>query len=599
MPTIEIQTKITLLGPFLTKSTKSGGFGIDAPVARDSQGRMYVPGAQVRGRLREAWDGLAHAGLLADSDIVAYLGPNRDDNNWRRRPALLRFSDFVHVPSATAAKMRLSQRIKIDPNRGSVEKGALQILESPFENNERCVFEGTIRFEVQANNAGVREIERRIEKALQWIDSFGALKTSGFGRVDRVACTSRVAHTAKAPELRGDRISFALRPRQPFCIAGHRPAGNIFESETAIPGAAIRGCIAAALNKAAGKPVSAEVIASTDPARPELCRHFPLLRVTHLLPSRRGGAVRPSPLPRSFVASSVNLTDFALRADLPMIDGKAARFSGDWKKKDWDHLPETFHTVPVPKELRVRTAIDTTNRRAEESMLFAYEMCVPDKKEKELDWLGTFDLSAIPSDDRAKVAEQLSGLLANGLDGLGKTKASASVVPLDHGPSVASSLDPIGPDRDLWVVTLVTPALLCDPRDLLDTAVPAADLQRSAYAATFAQTSGGDLELVRYFHDQRLAGGEFLYQAFQQGRPYWPWLLTLPGSVFVLRGRGPRAANQIKDWFDSGLPIPAKLRDLYGLPEDEREQWRGCPFVRQNGFGEIAVNLDTTELEAR
>jgi hypothetical protein len=93
--------------------------------------------------------------------------------------------------------------------------------------------------------------------------------------------------------------------------------------------------------------------------------------------------------------------------------------------------------------------------------------------------------------------------------------------------------------------------------------------------------------LKRYFASQSLAGGYYLHRRFRSQEKYSPWLLTDPGSVFLLKIVQPNDAKQvslvqelIERWYFSGLP-----------PYDSSLEWRNCPYVRENGYGEIAVNL--------
>ncbi|MFQ5741493.1 MAG: hypothetical protein ACE5JX_21050, partial [Acidobacteriota bacterium] len=67
--------------------------------------------------------------------------------------------------------------------------------------------------------------------------------------------------------------------------------------------------------------------------------------------------------------------------------------------------------------------------------------------------------------------------------------------------------------------------------------------------------------------------------------PYAPYLLTTSGSVFVLRETKEVVRSELEKWLRGGLPLPGWAVKRYG------DSWRTCPFVRENGFGEIALNL--------
>jgi hypothetical protein len=133
--------------------------------------------------------------------------------------------------------------------------------------------------------------------------------------------------------------------------------------------------------------------------------------------------------------------------------------------------------------------------------------------------------------------------------------------------------------------------LLCDPQQEL----------HQAYGETWQQLSNNSLEMVRFFATQTLAGGHYLWKRFQDRRttsgepqPYQPYLLTNAGSVFVLKpvaNREQTAQEHIKQWFNTGLPIADNLLERYALSAEVQNQWQQCPYISQNGYGEVAVNL--------
>jgi hypothetical protein len=59
----------------------------------------------------------------------------------------------------------------------------------------------------------------------------------------------------------------------------------------------------------------------------------------------------------------------------------------------------------------------------------------------------------------------------------------------------------------------------------------------------------------------------------------------MPGSVFVLKLAGDRtmAEERLCEWLYHGLP---QLADAPG-----GEDWQETPYIRNNGYGEIAINL--------
>jgi hypothetical protein len=149
------------------------------------------------------------------------------------------------------------------------------------------------------------------------------------------------------------------------------------------------------------------------------------------------------------------------------------------------------------------------------------------------------------------------------------------------------------PHDGLWIVTLQTPALLCDP-DQLDETSGQKEL-RGVYEESWKQLSDNSLKLERYFVRQRLSGGTYLHGRFGQTKDlYRPYLLTEEGSVFVLKaveGCEAQAEQQIRKWLACGLPLPAWAVDRYARNAQAKDRWRYCPFLPENGYGEIAINL--------
>jgi hypothetical protein len=105
------------------------------------------------------------------------------------------------------------------------------------------------------------------------------------------------------------------------------------------------------------------------------------------------------------------------------------------------------------------------------------------------------------------------------------------------------------------------------------------------------------LELVDYFAHQNFQGG-YLYHRYlgageskQKPKHYYPYYLTGAGSVFLLKVKDENAAREIvQRWENLGLDLPAWAIQEYG--QYDRELWQNCPFVPENGYGEVVVNLD-------
>lgn len=582
MPDFALQIDLILQGPVLTHSTAVGASGISSPFARNSNNDHYLPGTLIKGRLRQAWMELhSAAGAAFQIDTVGLLGESSDHLNSASYDPIRGALYFDDLTNKSDHSDDVRYRIGIDAERGAVKKGFYQVLDAPYQVGESVTFSGAIRF--SATDASIaNNIKRDIEIGLRWITSLGAERSVGFGRLLNVTVSApqQATTTTKAVNATGASVlSLKLSPNAPFCLARRRVDPNLFESDSIISGAAIKGSLASSWRALLGKSPNGAIDTTTDPARAELCRNFEKVRFTHAFPTEKGQAERPVMAPLSLVkVNKDQLFDVAL-AESPILVGKpldAPAFAVDWKSNS--EVQQLFGWAEPDRELRVRTAIDSNRRKAKDEQLFAYEKVVPQK----VDWFCQIDLGAVPQSDKLKVEAQLLDLLANGLRAIGKTKVGVAVeaqlmaIPAKH---VSQNVARDG----VWVITLQTPALLCDQDVILKSGL------LTAYQEALSKLSDNALELKHFFAQQSLAGGRYLWNRFQPGKDYSPWLLTNAGSVFVLTaatGQDTKAQSFIDQWLAHSLPLPEWAANRYG------NHWTTCPFLPAGGYGEIAVNLD-------
>jgi len=291
--------------------------------------------------------------------------------------------------------------------------------------------------------------------------------------------------------------------------------------------------------------------------------------------------------------------------------GRLWNNSPDWKDGFRAEVLSRFGWAAPKRELRVRTAIDARVRRAAEAELFAYEMILPrDEDGARLEWYGYVDFSALKGDgkEQEEAIADLSDLMRRfGLVLLGKTKACADVLirRMDTVlPAVEGSMRPL-PFRDgkpCWVLTSQSDAVLVDLDALGPTAT--AKSPHDAYDQVWQQISDKKLRLIDYFAQQKLAGGgylchRFLKQSKGADKGYHPVPLTEAGSVFVLAPVDAAsladAQKMIEGFAAKGLPLPAWAQQGYAPrnkdTSSEAELWPTLPYLRQNGCGEVAVNL--------
>ena len=602
MKKVELKIKLTFKAPVLTRAAAIGAYGVDSPMARNANGDYCLPRTLVKDCLRDALCELRDADTAFAAKIDEWFG---DKSEQAPRPAsginaggtvepfraLWQWSDFIHPQRKEADGKTF--RICIDRDRGAVDEGAYQVIETPFAAGERVTFEGVIDFYAEQTEA--EKICRVVRFGFNWLMSAGALKNIGFGElleanVEMLSDEISDVVTSLTPFV-GESFDLIVKPEAPFCLARRRTNPNLFESSSVIPGGALKGSLATTwlklITERNANYITEDI--TKDSTRRNLAKNFHLVRFTHAFPSQVGTRKRTVVAPYSLVKSGGTLYDVAL-CERPGLVGQkpaAPSFQIDWKPHEHDDVNKLFGRVEPPGELQVRTSIE--RKRAKEAELFAYEKIVPDGFE----WYARVDLSRITNDaERAAVEIELRDLLVRELRDLGKTKANAAIEA--QPPLTIPSVKKSKPKArgGIWALTLQTPAVLCDPRELNE-ASGEPEL-RAAYQQTWSDISNGALELVRYFAAQSLAGGKYLHDRFQASKPYNPFLLTDAGSVFVLKPtRGEDvAAPLVADWLLQGLPLPRWAIELYTRGDHDGAHWSNNPFIPENGYGEIAVNLE-------
>jgi hypothetical protein len=592
---VEIDITITLKAPFITRSSSPGPYGIDAVNARNSDGRLCIPGTHIVGKLREAWEELGSSLQdEADADIVPsgdtlnlLLGEQLSDGDFSPRAKQLYFSDFVCREAASDGSRN---RIQIEDDRKAARKGSLLNIECPFPSGRTVSFHGVLSFESHdAEHA--KCVHRKVKCGLQWISQIGGYRSVGFGQVTDI-------HVSKPKMLKlggstrqwrdAEGLDIIIEPSAPFCIAGRPAAGNIFESIEDIPGGVIRGSLARKINHLLKRPSGSEIKTEQGQTKlVNLCSNFHRIRITHGFPSARC-FVRPVRPPLSLVKAG-GLYDVALMKNPCLINNRSPEFQVDWK--DDSDAKTLFGWPRLKRELRVRTAIDSVRLRSADNQLFAYEMIVPDER----CWLARVRLDkSIDSNVRDAVVNELAMLLENGLLGIGKNKTPAKISVNPSG-TITDEHDICAVDKflcedSLLAISLQTPALLVSPRCLMES-VSKQDLFKG-YQMAWAEICPA-LTMVRFFARQSLSGGLYQYGRFRKksDAPYQPWVLTDAGSVFLFTASDQNEAkNKVISWLKYGLEVPGSTLRAYDLTLSD-DLWKYCPFIPQNGFGEIAVNL--------
>jgi hypothetical protein len=598
MKRITVPITLKVQGPILTKSSSIGALGLDAVMARrafdnpetgETEERYYLPGRLVKGLLREAWQELSTADASFGERISEWLGDesvtDSDDAPARGRLAFDDFADRRTVPGAKDTRFR----IEVDEIRGAAAGQQMQMMESPYAPGQVVDFEGRARFLIadEEDASGLREA---LQRGLLWIEAAGGTRTSGFGQLLDVTFGKEEARLlGSGASMGGPAWDLRLSFREPVVFSKRRVSDNLFESGEVIPGGALKGAVAE--------------MASREPETfRELLRELHAVRFTHAFPAAKG-APRPRHWPLSLMSFGEGGIVDAIRRRQPFARAiqsedpeakpqwRAGAFDIDWKEKERDKVrgdygwPKRIPDEGAPKlkwELRVRTGIDSARRKAADERLFAWKMLLP----YGFEWIARVETSQISEAARS----QLEALLRFGLEPLGKTKALAESTPTAAQPAPT----PAAP----YVVTLQTPTLLIDPSRRLapngGTGSASEDDLEREFQDVWRELSNGSLRLSNYFQRCSLAGGQYFQRRFLRANArYKPYLLSSEGSTFLLEptpGKEKEANARLDEWLRMGLPLSASVRRFYDIPDDLADQWKHCPYLPENGYGEIAVN---------
>jgi hypothetical protein len=569
MKRITWDVTLELEGPIASASTAIGRFGIDLSLAKTNnyagsgERRIYLPGTQIKGLLREAWEELEFKGV---TDWLGQGSPGLSGAEPNR--GRLNFSDFLDLTTDPDIAHPIRYRTKIDPYRGSVEEGALLLIESPYDSGQTFFFCGSISTLLKDDESEA-DIERRLRAALNWIPAVGAERTVGFGTLKLATVSERRVISHSSGQVSNERTKITLQLDRPFCFGNRRVHHNVFDSEPFIPGGAI-------------KAVIAEQAAHSGRRFQELLNHLDKVVISYLFPKTSKG--RQSVWPLSLVRRGGEVFDACLLKNAPAGWSADLRFQVDWKPSEQE-VPG-YPTIDPDREVRVRTAIDGEKRKAKDEQLFGYRAIAPDIA---TEWEGYLDLTKVPKGARDAVQQQMTSLLEFGLMNLGKTKACTRKMSF----SAANILSPqFGAEV---AITLQTSALLVAP-DKKQPNESALEFCFRLYQKAWNDISAETLTLSHFYQASDLWGEEYVHRRFQKAIPngdgrYRPYWLTRAGSVFVFKVN-PGGADRIAEWQRTHLPLPKAVKSFYQLPA--KDAWKFCPCLPENGYGEIHVNLHET-----
>ena len=157
-------------------------------------------------------------------------------------------------------------------------------------------------------------------------------------------------------------------------------------------------------------------------------------------------------------------------------------------------------------------------------------------------------------------------------------------------PAQPSNIDEILVDN-FAIITLQTDALMFNA---YDSNLEDFENIRGLYEDYWDVVTEKSCKMKHFFARQKMLGRYYGKRyPFHADGNYYPYILTSAGSVFVLEAvNETKAPNVLSELQEKGLPLPVSIRrKLTKNKAPEERFWQACPFVPENGFGEIVINL--------
>lgn len=548
-----VEITVVLRSPFLFEGIDVSAHAFDSSPLRDEHDRLVLPGDHLRGHLRHAL-AAAHGGEKADM-VETLFGKASDERaadgrqDKPERGALI-IGDLVSEHPREAS---IYHRVQISEATGAAATGMLQLIELAAPMGEEVTFKGRIVVRPQASLPA--DIGKALLDALKQIPAMGANKSAGFGEVVHERCAIKPdPHRPAAVPIQADKpLVVTVTFDRPILFDSVRDATNIIMSRSVIPGAALKGTLAAALADA-GTPVEGDDA-------------FTAIRISHAWPMAEG-ALADRAVPDSLCVVKVGKGP-AIKAGSAIKPGSVedlARhgypaFAGDWKDPTWNLARKALGRPwsGLKRFARGRVGIGADGL-ADEGKLFVVETVgVRDRQ-----WRFTIDVNGAGPDLVRRVVAQLQ----SGLDGMGRTGARMILHKVEEAPAIPK------PDGDV-VLLLETPAVLTDP-----TCAEHAAEQYARYVETHL---GGTLK--QHFARRSLAGEYygFRFRGYGAGR-YQPFEVTEPGAVFEIAGSD---RHKLERALRFGLEPVRFTGDRLATMG-----WEDCPFTAGNGYGEVSLCPD-------
>ena len=573
MKRVDISITLPVRVPVLCAGLGQPAFGVDAGFIRNEQGRPIIPRDHLKGLLRDALETLAAKSAvgLTQELIDDWLGQPTDGKGEPRSGRVI-LDDLEWGGNGGDASAPHYPRVSINEETGAAGEGMLAFFEQIALPGQELAFTGRLVAFIEDGEETL--LRDALQKALKLIPAVGAMKSAGFGEVVRENVQVEVKSKQSCPQSdhslpEGDSLTFDITFDRPVLFDAVHKAENLFVGSPVIPGSVIKGALAWLLQKAGENPAENEALSG--------------MLVSHAFPLNADGErelEQPAPL---CMASYRAGEDYTFRCHLGIPDddlllgGQPPFYRPDWKSKAFAQAREKLgyppHETLRPLQ-RTRVAIEYDEGTARDEALFT-EVALSERinggDEKRL-WRFTVHRNGADAEE----FRRLAGIIRNGLWNMGRTNAAMQVE--DVAASAAGFACPsFDGEKDTIALMLLTPAVMTDAHALGQSGQWEREA-REAYQEYWQGVLGGGVELVDFMAAQRWAGH---YQGvrFRPYSPnYYPFMLTEPGSVFLLKGKD--LAARLQEALPTGHLPHAPLNG-------KAPGWRISPFVPENGYGRV------------
>lgn len=596
----DLAVTLQIKAPVLTAGRGNEPMVIDRVFYRDCNGNIVLPSSHIKGKLKESINDLKSFPTFSDISIDKWFGLDSSDS-FEASNAGLRFSDFILNTEMTKPPS-ISIKVAINLKTGTAKHHALQMNEQLFAPCSTSAWIGHVYFWA-ADQSEADNIANIINLGFKWITSFGSMKGIGFGQLKKVETNLQICEDSGniSCSIKEKFYNLQIEMQDDLFIGGIVNSSNYRESEKNIPGTVLKGSLAQSLNYLCGNNKNIPIDEKNDKVEqnyPLLAKFFSQITFSHAFPCPPDQSYRATVIPFSTIEySEGKYKDIALISKNQELDHgvQAPKFQIDWK--DDIAIRRHYGWQECITTNKTRTRIDKKSRTAQESQLYTFQYVSPfskldpdsDTPRQKVKWIANLIL---PSSNTEKIAAELFDVMDKAWKFLGK-RSSRFTFSINSGK--APNAMPQKKDAFInnnAIITLQSDALLFsafDQDDLNDLF--------SLYKKYWDDATQNTCTLVDYFARQKMLGRYYGKQFSQlHDGYYYPYVLTTAGSVFVLQTDEDdlaNASNILKSIQENGLPLPLTIREkAENLTIQQNEIWKICPFVRENGYGEILVNLE-------